>query len=208
VIFVAVLLLAAATPAPTEPPSYLVERVVTVGGASTRVSVFRDGVAVLARSSAGGEPVVVRQQLTDVEFQVLAQVVEECYPDLVRFYDLGKGPGEGRVELRLASEGREPLVIRFALTAAPSLASSRLAKALDGVEARLERTNVSREDLRTWIPAVGERVELEDGRIVEVSDVVAGETGLVVHARVGEGPVSIFLSADELRRLALRRIPR
>jgi hypothetical protein len=204
----AVLLIAAATPAPSPPPSYLVERVVTVGGASTRVSVFRSGVAVLSRSEAGGAPAVVRQPLTEVELRVLAQVVEECYPELVRFGDLGRGPGEGTAELRLAPEGREPLVVRFALTAAPSLASDRLTRTLDGLQARLERTTVTREDLRGWTPAAGELVELEDGRVVEVLDVISGEGGLMVHAQVGDGPVSIFLSADELRRLALRRVSR
>ncbi len=180
----------------------------TLGGTSTRVSVFRNGVAVLARGASGGTPAVIRQPLTPVELQVLTQVVEECYPDLVRFGDLGRGPGEGTAELRLAPEGKEPLLIRFALTAAPSLASSRLTRALDALEARLERTPVSREDLSGWTPAVGDRLELEDGRTVEVLDVVSGGLGLVVHVQVGDGPVSLFLDVDELRRLALRRVPR
>lgn len=187
-------------------PSYLVERVVTLGGTSTRLSVFRNGVAVLARSAPGETGSLVRQPLSEVEVQVLTQVVEECYPELVRFGELGKGPGEGTVELRLAPQGKEPLLIRFALTAAPTLATSRLTQALDGVAARLERTNVSREDLHDWEPKVGERVELEDGRVVEVLEVLVGGNGIMVHAQVGEGPVSIFLSAEDLRRLALRRV--
>jgi len=190
------------------PPTYLVERVVTLGGGSTRVSVFRNGVAVLSRSGGSGQPSVVRQQLADVELSVLAQVVEECYPELVRFGDLGGGPGEGQAEVRLAPEGKDPLVIRYSLTSAPSVASSRLSKALDGIEARLAGTNVDREDLRAWMPAVGERVELEDGRIVEVLEVLPVETGALIRAQVGDGPASIFVSADELRRLALRRVPK
>ncbi|MBZ5589237.1 MAG: hypothetical protein LAO05_11810 [Acidobacteriia bacterium] len=188
------------------PPTYLVERVVTLGSTSTRLSVFRNGVAVLVRSATGENGSLVRQPLSEVELLVLTQVVEECYPELVRFGELGKGPGEGRVELRLAPPGRDPLLIRFALTAAPTLATSRITQALDGVEARMERTNVSREDLHDWQPSVGDRVELEDGRVVEVKDVLLGPEGMVVHAQVGEGPVSIFLSADDLRRLALRRV--
>ena len=38
------------------PPTYVVERVVTRNGASTRLSVFRNGVAVLARKGAGEKP--------------------------------------------------------------------------------------------------------------------------------------------------------
>jgi hypothetical protein len=192
------------------PPTYVVERVVTRNGASTRLSVFRNGVAVLARKGAGEKPdetpAVVRQPLSEIEVQVLSQVVEECYPDLARFADIGQAPVEGMVELRLAPAGREPLSLRFPLTAAPTLAASRLGQALDGLEVRLTRTNVTREDLRDWEPKIGDRVELEDGRTVEVLDVlISGDTALI-RAQVGDGPASIFLNAEELRRLALRRV--
>ena len=86
------------------------------------------------------------------------------------------------------------------------MAASRLTQALDGLEARLTRVNVTREDLRDWEPTIGDRVELEDGRTVEVLDfLISGET-VLIRAQVGEGPASIFLSAEELRRRALRRV--
>jgi len=195
--------LAAATPAP---PSYIVERVVTLAGASTRISVFRNGVAVLARGSTGATPTVVRQPLSEVELQVLAQVVEECYPDLARFAGMGEAPVEGKIELRLAPVGKEALTVRFPVTAAPGVAASRLTQALDALEARLTRTNVTREDLRDWEPKAGDRLELEDGRTVEVVDVLTTGDTVLVRAQVGDGPASIFVSADELRRLALRRV--
>jgi hypothetical protein len=190
------------------PPTYLVERVVTRNGTSTRLSVFRNCVAVLARKGADETPGIVRQPLSEIEVQVLTQVVEECYPDLERFAGTGQAPVEGTVELRLAPAGREILSIQYPVTAVPTVAASRLMQALDGLEARLTRTNVTREDLRDWEPKIGDRAELEDGRTVEVLDVLTANDTVLIRAQVGEGPASIFLSVDELRRLALRRVGR
>ena len=204
----ALVMVAAATPTPAATPSYLVERVVTVGAGTTRVSVFRNGFAVLSRGVAGEQPAVVRQALTDVELQVLTQVVEECYPDLARFPAMGQAPVGGTVDLRMAPVGRDPLALRFPVTAAPGVAASRLTQALDALEERLARTSAAREDLREWEPKIGERVELEDGRTVEIVDIVSTNDKPVVRAQIGEGPASIFLGVEELRRLAVRRVPR
>ena len=203
----ALLLLALAAAAAPE-PTYIAERVVTIGDVATRISVFRNGVAVLARTRVGERGSVIRQRLTEVEAQVVVQVVEECYPDLQRFAGAGSALGNGQVELRLAPLGKPPTAVSFAVTAAPTVAIARLTQALDGLEARLVRTKVTREDLRAWEPRAGDRVELEDGRTVEVIDVLASPGQVVVHARVGDGPAMLFLSDDELRRLAIRRVAR
>ncbi|MDD5565121.1 MAG: hypothetical protein PHQ91_15515 [Thermoanaerobaculaceae bacterium] len=200
----AFLLALAATTAPE--PTYLVERIVTVGGAETRVSVFRNGVAVLARRRPGEAENVVRQPLSEVEMKVVTQVVEECYPEIARFSGVGDTPGSGRVELRLAPPGKNPLLVRYAVTAAPSLAVARLAQALDGLEARLVATRVTREDLSGWEPAAGDRVELEDGRVVQVLSVTPSLDSVVVHLQVGDGPATFFITEQELRRLAVRRV--
>lgn len=199
------LLLALAAAAAPE-PTYVVERVVTMNGTVTRVSVFRNGVAVLARRRAGEAENLVRQPLSEVEIKVVTQVVEECYPELARFGTVGDTPGPGRVELRVAPPGRDPLLIRYAVTAAPSLALSRLTQALDGLEARLVATRVTRDDLSMWEPVVGDRVELEDGRIVEVLSVVPNPDSVVVHVQVGGGPATFFITDNGLRRLAVRRV--
>ncbi len=190
-------------------PTYVVERVVNLNGSVTRVSVFRNGVAVLARRSAGQAENVIRQPLSKVELQVIEQVVEESYRELERFDSAGADtPGPGKVELRVAPAGRTPLRLRYSVATAPSLALARLTQALDGLEARLVQTRVTREDLSGWEPAPGDRVELEDGRVVEVLSVTPAPDRIVVHVQVGEGPASFFVTDEELRRLAVRRVPR
>ncbi len=83
---------------------------------------------------------------------------------------------------------------------------SRLAQALDGLEARLVETRVTRDDLRAWEPAPGDRIELEDGRIVQVLSVMATQDSVVIHLQVGDGPATFFITEQELRRLAVRRV--
>jgi hypothetical protein len=203
-VIAAVLLVLGAT-APPE-PTYLVERVVTVGGEVRRTSVFRNGVVVFVVQKPGEAKRVMRQPLTEVELSVITQIAEESYADLARFSSVGQAPGEGRVELRLAPIGRQPLILQYNVSGVPPMAAARVGQALDGLESTLARLGASREDLREWVPKVGERVKLEDGRIVLVLEVLPNGDRLLVRAQVGQGPASIFLSDEELRRMALRRV--
>jgi hypothetical protein len=202
---IAVLLLVLGATAPAE-PTYLVERIITMGGEVRRTSVFRQGVAVVSIERPGSAKRIVRQPLTEVELSVFTQIAEESYVELGRLVSLGQALGEGRVELRLAPVGKDPLIVRYPISGVPPMAAVRVGQALDGLEAALTRLRVSREDLRDWVPSLGDRVELEDGRIVEVLEVLPDGDRLLVRAQIGEGPASIFVSAEDLRRMALRRI--
>ena len=186
-------------------PTYVVERVANVAGEVRRVSVFRDGSAVLVRT-VDTEKRVVRQTLSEIELQAVTQIVSESYDDLARFASFREVPGTEAVELRLAPPGRDPLTIRVSSAGVPALASVRLLRALDDLEGRLALGRSEREDLRAWVPQVGDRVELEDGRVAEVVELLdAGQTQ-VVRVRMNEGPINIFYPLAELRRLAVRRV--
>ncbi|MFI5167373.1 MAG: hypothetical protein ACHQQS_12170 [Thermoanaerobaculales bacterium] len=200
----AVLALVVAAP----PPTFVVERVITMGGQTVRVSVFRDGVAVLARERTGEAKQVLRQTLSSAELQVVTQVVEESYPEIARFAAVGQGPGTGTIELRLAPAGKEPLTVKLAVLAAPSLALARVMGALDALEARLSRDTVTREDFSAWRPAVGEWLQLEDGRVVKVFELLDAGDHLVVGVQIGDGPALQFIAEGDLRRAAVRRVSR
>ncbi len=205
---IAALLLVAAAAGGAPEPSYVVERVVRVGDDMRRTSVFRNGVAVAVREKGGKRVHFARETLDDVELKVIVQVTEEAYPELRRFAGPVDGPGFGTVEFRLAPPGMEPLTVRFPAGSVESLAAARIGQALDGLDAEMARFRGEREDLRNWEPRVGESVQLEDGRTVEVRDVLYSQTGVVLRLQIGDGPASIYLSEDELRRLAVRRVKR
>jgi hypothetical protein len=187
-------------------PTYVVERVVRMGDDVRRTSVFRNGVAVVVEEKSGKRTRFARQALTDVELRVVIQVADETYPELQRFAGGVEGPGLGTVELRVAPPGREPLSVRYPVGSVVVLGAARIGQALDGLEAEMSRFRGEREDLREWVPHVGDRVELEDGRVVGVLEALAGEKGTVLRLQIGDGPASIFMTDEELHRVAIRRV--
>lgn len=196
------LVLAAALVAPT--PTYLVERVAESEAASRRVSVFRDGTAVLALREARGRPQVTRRQLDPTVLRSLRQVVEETYPDLREFAGFEGAPGEAFVELRLAPPEREPLVVRLPIASVPSLAGARLMQAIDDIDSWLSTYQPGQQDLSRWQPEVGQSVELADGAVVTVLALL--NEGQVVQVRVGDGPAQVFFEIQELRQRAVRLV--
>lgn len=198
-------LVLAAAPAPE--PSYLVERVVSMGAEQRRVTLFRDGTGVVKRTPASGEASLSVKPIGELVHAQIEQVVREVYPEIAEFAAMGQGPEGGSIELRLAPPGLAPLTIRISLTAAPSASAARLAATLDALEERILTGKPPLEDLRAWEPAIGEHVELDDGTvvtIVTVLDTPAG--GQTVQVRQGSSPLSTFLDLADLRRRAVRRI--
>lgn len=190
------------------PATYIAERVVTVGETTRRVSVFRDGTAVVAVRQGLAEPAVIRQRLSPVELQVVIQVIAESYDEIRALRPPTYAPGGSWVELRLAPPGRDPYTVRLPAAGTPMAVVVRVAQALDGVETRLTEFPEDREDLSRWVPGAGERVRLLDGRTVEVRGVTDSSAGLLVTVQVVDDPVSQVFTVEELRRLAARRVER
>ena len=188
-------------------PSYLVEREIEAGGQYRRVSVFRSGQAVLVRRIEGREPDIRRVGLSGEELRALSQLLEECYASLTQERLPSARVGQVYAHYRLAPPGREPLALSIPLAGVGTPASVRLGAAVDGLEGRLATERLDIEDLSAWEPAVGERLELQDGSRVVVRRVFRRGETVVVHVDVLGAPTSVFWELDELRRLAVRRVP-
>jgi hypothetical protein len=188
------------------PPTYLAERVTTLGQQTRRVSVFRDGTAVVALRDGLAEPTVIRQRLNGVELKVLIQVLEECYDELAGVRAPRDAPGGAWVEWRLAPPARQPLIVRLPQAGTPLAVVVRLAQALDGIETRLVDEPSGREDLSLWFPKVGERLLLADGRTVRVRGVNNSEVGVLVGVEVVDNPIGQVFTLEELRRQAIRLV--
>lgn len=199
-------LMPAATSTFTPPPpvTYLVERIVTVGEDSRRLSVFLDGTAVLVRRAGGTVVEELHRELSPVEQKMIGQVVTECAAELDRAGVFDRGPGSATVLLRLAPLGREPRSWTLPLAAVPNLATARLTGALDELERVLSRHEASRDELGNWQAAPGDRLELEDGRTVTILELRDTESGPVAKVQVGAGPLTFYASTSDLRRMAVR----
>lgn len=193
--------------APSE-PSYVVERIVRIGGEVRRVTLFRDGVGVVHTRAADGEQTLHHAPVGELVSRQVEQVVREVYPEMQRFVAMGQGPRGGEVELRLAPPGLEPRIVRLSLQTAPSAATARLSATLDALEERILKDLAPAEDLQEWEPRIGERIELDDRTILTVLDVFdSAAGGQTVRLRQGNAPVSLFMDLNELRRRAVRRVP-
>lgn len=186
------------------PPTYLVERVAAREDGSVRVTVFRDRIAVLARRGPQAEAQITRVRLDDVEFGVIAQVVEECYGELALSPNSEDSLAGLCTEVRLAPPDRPPLFVRLSDTSVRLLAAGRLERALDDLQRRIEQTPPGADDFSAWEPAVGERVLLADGREGRVAALLPTSGGVLVQLDVG--PVSEYIGIDELRRKAVKRL--
>ncbi|MCU0293083.1 MAG: hypothetical protein MUF10_14000 [Thermoanaerobaculaceae bacterium] len=201
------LLMVALVLAATPEPSYLVERVVRVEGQTRRVTLFRDGTAVLLRRDGAGNEDLRHVQVGSLVYGQIEQVVREVYPEMTEFATMGNGPGTGTVELRLAPPGIATLVFRLAVASSPSAATARLGATLDALEERIIAGKAPPEDLRLWEPRVGERVEMDDGRVVTILDVMGTASGGgVVWIRAGSSMMRESLDVEDLRRRAVRRV--
>jgi hypothetical protein len=168
-------------------------------------------VVLVAAAAAPAEPTYIVERVVTVAGEVRrTSVFRNGVAVVVR-----EKPGEDKrvlrqplteVELRLAPPGREPLVVRFPLTGVPATGAARIGQSLDGLELRMTSPGGIREDLRDWQPAVGQWLELEDGRTGQVIEVLLNGSGFLVRVQIGTGPASIFVSDEELRRIAVRRI--
>ncbi len=187
-------------------PSYLVERLVSIGGEVQRVSVFCDGTAVLVMRSADAEPKLLEANLNAVERRVIEQAVADCVVELERLGTTSDVEGPDWIELRLAPPGRAPLVVRTPVNAIRSLQASRLMGMLDNLQQELKAGRRTREDLSAWVPEMGQRVEIEDGRILEVADWVDVTSDAPVLLHVVGAPVSEYWALAELRRRAVRLV--
>lgn len=187
-------------------PTCLVERVVSAGETVQRTSVFRDGVLVVAVSRRGEMPDVRRRTLNEVELRVISQVVEECRDALAEGgYSFDEVHGDA-VEFRLAPSGKPPLKVELGLAAVAPLPLARVGQALDELEKTLREGPAVRDDLSRWVPKVGDTVMMDDGRMMTVLEVLAGDEDLVVHLQIGDGPAAAYYLLRELRQRAVRRV--
>ncbi|MEW6337326.1 MAG: hypothetical protein AB1625_07975 [Acidobacteriota bacterium] len=189
-------------------PTYVVERVVTRPAESRRVSVFRNGLAVVAIRGAGREPHLIRVALDTAEFEVIRRVAEESHRTLQGSSGEFRAPGAAEVELRLAPPGHAPLTVRMPLASVPSHGAARMMQALDNLEIRLLSDVPGRENLSAWLPVVGDTVLLDDGSTAEVTELLDSSGGPLVRLRLGQGPAAVYLGLEELRRRAVRRVER
>lgn len=168
-------------------PEPLVERFVTVGDTSIRLSLFDNRMAVLSVRRRSERTLLRKRSLDEASFAVYLNAVAALRDAALA----GRGPsserGIGSAEIRISREGQAPAVVRYSPGTVLDLPTGRLVAVLDDLEAQLRATSESFEDLQQWQPQRGDVVRLYTGDLATIQDVA--DDGLVVLRHHGSGMV-------------------
>jgi hypothetical protein len=159
-------------------PVPVVERTVTRGELATRVSLFSNQVVVVT-TRYGDEQVFARRiTLPDDEYVVYLATFESNAQKLdERPITSQVSTSNAEVVLRLHVGPDTPRSITFSPMSGVKLPLANIMLALDDLEQLVFEMSPSAEELRTWEPQKGDRVELLNGHFATV--VEAWEDGLL-----------------------------
>lgn len=165
--------------ASAQAPIPVVERVFTERGVATRVSLFSNRVVVLSISENGVQGFVQQLTLPADQYLVYLGILQTAADEL----------GEKPVNSDVSTSGSEvvltlhvghevPREIRFSPMATTSLPLSHITGAINDLESLVRAESPSAEELRTWEPLRGDRLELMTGAFALVVEVL--DEGVVV----------------------------
>ena len=172
-------LLLLVAPLRAQTPVPVVERVFTEGEVATRLTLFSNRVVVVTISENGVQGFFRRHTLPNEQYMIYLSILQTAAEEL------GEKPvtsavSTSRSELVLTLHlGPEaPREIRFSPMATVSLPLARITGAVNDLEGLVREASPSAENLRTWEPRRGDRVELMNGTFARVDEVL--DQGLII----------------------------
>ncbi len=176
----AVLVAANAVTAWAQAPVPVVERIITQTNVLSRVTLFSNMVVVVTISENGVQGFFRKHHLPQDQYMIYLDILQ------TNAGELGPNPVASAVNsphtqtmVTLHIGPDSPRLIRFSPMATVSLPLARIIGALDDLENLVREASPSAEELSTWEPKRGDRVELMNGTFAEVEEVLE-DGGLVL----------------------------
>jgi hypothetical protein len=168
------------TPPPPQCPRPVVERFLTLGKQTTRVSLFDNRVAVVSMSEDGHQTFFRSRTLSDEEYiGYLAAVVVDETRRRARESHISVESTHGEVLIYRATG--DPLRIEYSPLEVEDLQTAHLLAALDDLQSTLESIGPYLDEVRNWRPQPGDRVELNNGETATVVELRDDEVMVLRH---------------------------
>ncbi len=153
-------------------PVPVVERIITEGDSSTRVSLFSNQVVVVTTSRGDTQDFMRYLTLPADQYLVYMETFEKSARELDDKPITSRvNTSRAEVVLTLHVGPDSPREIRFSPMSAAKLPLARIMAALDDLQLQVFEASPSTEAMRTWQPKKGERVELLNGTFAIVVEV-------------------------------------
>jgi hypothetical protein len=172
----------ASTVAHAQAPDPIAERFVTYRDRTTRTTFFANRTVVVSIRENDRQGFVGRITLDEADFAVYVNII------MAGAKELGDNPisskvdtAEANVTLILRIGPDAPRILRFSPMAVVSLPLSRILGALDDIEEQVLTASPSAEEVRSWVPKKGNRVQLFSGAHAVVVEVWEDGTIVLEH---------------------------
>jgi hypothetical protein len=167
------------TRAIAQAPLPVAERISRHGDSSTRVSLFSNHVVVVTITTDGEQGFMRRMTLPDDQYLIYLKILEDAAAELgERPVTSAVETVRDRVDLTLNVGADGPRLLSFSPMATVNLPLARIMGALNDLEQLARTASPSADELRTWRPQRGDRVELMQGGFARVVEVL--EEGVLV----------------------------
>jgi hypothetical protein len=171
-VVVSCFLAAMAVTASGQVPVPVVERILTDGNSSTRVSLFSNQVVVVSTRRGDVQDFMRLLTLPADQYLVYLETFEKSAQELDSKPVTSRvNTARAEVVLTLHVGPDSPRKIRFSPMSATKLPLARIMAALDDLQLQVMESSPSAEAMRNWEPKKGERVELLNGTFATVVEV-------------------------------------
>jgi len=183
-------------------PAPFLERLVTVGDRTTRLSLFDNRMAVVAVRENNRQVFLRKLLLDQAEYDIYRAAVRRDLEQVTEGPSsaLASDFGQGLIRVTLAPGDTRRM--SYSLASVPDLATGRLVATLDDLEQRVSEVSPSHEELRHWEPRVGDVVELYGGQRARVSEV--REEGFIFLEHQGTALIEVL--SPEQRSTRIERV--
>jgi hypothetical protein len=162
-------------------PNPVVERLRTVSGHSTRVSLFDNRVAVVAARDSQDPPTIRRLRLSQTVYAAWLEILEQAYANVEPQIKSTTRSRDSSCRVVLYVGRGAPRIIDISPAGGVDLATGQVMDVLDAIEREVTSAPPWADQIRAWEPRIGDRVRLAAGPLATVIELPGDDVVIIEH---------------------------